>query len=91
MGAIVQFCGHNGCFIADIYEIEGANVVRASGPVTAANLDRRAVPTHHVSDFPKPGFWRPELGVFVVPKRQVRELVGGAISEAPTRSSRKAR
>jgi hypothetical protein len=70
-GAIVKFCGHNGCFAADIFEAAGANVVRANGPVSPANLNRKATPTHHIIDFPKSGFWRPDLGVFVVPKAQV--------------------
>lgn len=83
---MVQFCGHNGCFVADIFEVEGANVVRANGPVTAGNLDRKGTPTHHISDFPKAGFWRPDLGVFVVPKAQVKELsVVAAATPKPKR------
>lgn len=85
MGAIVQFCGHDVSFIADIYEIEGVNVVRASGPVdtnhaktkpTAKNAAMRPAGkcTHSVVDFPNNGFWRPDLGVFVVPAAQVKEL-----------------
>ena len=76
MGAIVQYCGHNGSFVADIFEVAGANVVRANKPVTPANLLRRAVPgevTHHLVDLPSAGFWRPDIGVFVVPKAQVTE------------------
>jgi hypothetical protein len=75
IGAHIQYCGHEGLFVADIFEIEGVNVVRASQPVTAGNLMRPATgATHHLVDFPSPGFWRPELGVFVVPKSQVMEV-----------------
>lgn len=75
MGARVHYCGHNGYFIADLFEIEGATVVRANVPVTGDNLLRPAEGvTHHVSDHPDPGFWRPDLGVFVVPKAQVKEV-----------------
>ncbi len=75
MGAKVQFCGHDGWFIADIFEVAGANVVRATREVNGGNLNRPAKgATHHLEDFPKPGFWRPDLGVFVVPKSQVKEL-----------------
>lgn len=73
-GAIVAYCGHSGSFIADIWVVGNANVVRANGPVTAANINRKAKPTHHLSDFPLPGFWRPDLGVFVVPEKQVTKL-----------------
>jgi hypothetical protein len=63
--------------MADIYAVGSANVVRAAGPVTMENLERRdveAVATHHLTDFPTAGFWRLDLGVFVVPKAQVKEL-----------------
>jgi hypothetical protein len=41
-----------------------------------ANVDRKnhAQATHHVVDFPSSGFWRPDLGVFVVPEDQVKEI-----------------
>jgi len=75
MGAVVQYCGHDGTFVADIYEVAEANVVRANGPVTSSNLNRPAKnATHHLIDMPSGGFWRPDLGVFVVPKKQVEEL-----------------
>lgn len=73
-GAQVAYCGHAGSFIADIWVVGNANVVRANGPVTTANIDRKSKPTHHISDFPLPGFWRPDLGVFVVPEKQVTKL-----------------
>ena len=75
MGAIVQYSGQNGVFVADIFEVAGANVVRANGPVTGFNLTRPAKhATHHLTDMPVGGFWRPDVGVFVVPKNQVKEL-----------------
>lgn len=75
MGAVVQFCGHDARFVADIYVIEGACVVRANGPLNDKTLSRLATgATHRIDDFPKAGFWRPDLGVFVVPKRQVIDL-----------------
>jgi hypothetical protein len=74
MGAWVQYCGHNGCFIADIWEVGNANVVVASMPVLPETLDRQHKPTHHMQDFPKAGYWKPLRGIFVVPKKQVEEL-----------------
>lgn len=78
VGALVRYCGHPGTFVADIIEVAGANVVRPEGPVTMQNLDRDPEAyeqaTHHMVDWPVGGFWRPELGVFVVPKGQVKEL-----------------
>jgi hypothetical protein len=76
IGARVLYCNHSGYFIADIFEVEGVNVVRANGKVTPGNLIRTSPDscTHHMTDFPKTGFWRPDLGVFVVPKSQVKAL-----------------
>jgi hypothetical protein len=75
MGATVLYCGHNGTFIADIFKVGNVNVVRANGKVTPDNISRPANgATHHLSDFPNGGFWRPDLGVFVVPENQVTEL-----------------
>lgn len=74
VGALVRYCGHNGSFIADIYEVGNVNVVRANGRVGPDMLDRESEPTHHLRDMPTAGFWKPEIGVFVVPKAQVREL-----------------
>lgn len=77
MGAVVMYCGHEAYFVADIFEIAGANVVRANGKIDIGKCikERRNLehgfPTHHVSDFPQPGFWRPDLGIFVVPSEQV--------------------
>jgi hypothetical protein len=77
MGAVVQYCGHNGCFVADLFDVENVVVVRANGPVTGENLIRDGSlgePTHHLVDFPAAGFWRPQLGVFVIPKKQIKTL-----------------
>jgi hypothetical protein len=79
IGANVLYCGHNGTFLADIIHIEGATVVRPNGPLRLDKLDRNpgAVQraTHHLRDFPIAGFWRPDLGVFVVPSAQVTEVL----------------
>lgn len=78
MGAVVQFCGHDGTFIADIFNINGVNVVVANGEVTTENLTRPAKgATHHLNDFPQEGCWKPHRGFFVVPERQVKELKQG--------------
>jgi hypothetical protein len=74
MGARVQYCGHDGFFLADIYSVAGANIVRANGSVSPGNLTRPAdEATHILLDFPLAGFWRPDLGVFAVPQNQVTE------------------
>lgn len=75
-----MYCGHNGCFVADIGVVGNVNVIRASGKVSPANLQRGPAvgrATHQMVDFPSAGFWRPDLGVFVVPKAQVKELKDG--------------
>ena len=75
MGTIVQYCGHDGFFVADIFKVGNVNVVKANGPVTPDSIRRPAQnATHHLVDFPSAGFWRPDIGVFVVPKAQVKEL-----------------
>lgn len=84
MGARVMYCDHDGYFVADIFlayspQFAGANIVRANGKVNPKNLIRPArqksePPTHTIVDFPVAGFWRPDLGVFVVPKEQVKEI-----------------
>lgn len=78
MGAFVRYCGHNGVFVADIFLVGNANVVKANGPVTGDNLLRDphivGAATHHITDFPHPGVWCPERGFFVVKKTQVREV-----------------
>lgn len=74
-GARVRYCNHAGWFVADIWSVGNTNVVRANGPVTADNINRDELDriTHHLADFPIAGFWRPDIGVFVVPQSQVKE------------------
>jgi hypothetical protein len=78
MGALVQYCNHRGVFIADVWRVGNVNIVRASRAVTMENLDREhaslARATHRLIDFPQAGFWRPDLGIFVVPEKQVKEI-----------------
>jgi len=59
IGAYVQYCGHAGYFLADIFVVAGAAVVRASKPVSSDNIVRKDVAevvTHHMVDFPTPRF-----------------------------------
>lgn len=74
IGAWIRYCGHNGCFIADIYEIGNVNVVNAGAPVLPEHLERELPATHHMVDFPVAGFWKPLKGIFVIPQEQVKEL-----------------
>jgi hypothetical protein len=76
IGAKVLYCGHNGWFIADIFKIGNVNVVRANGEVTPGNINRQNLDeaTHQIEDFPVGGFWRPDIGVFVVPEDQVQAV-----------------
>lgn len=76
-GVSVRYCGHKASFVADITVVGEAVVVRHDGPVTMENVDRsvksfNAAP-FHLMDFPSAGFWRPDLGVFVVPKSQFKK------------------
>lgn len=77
IGARVIYCGHDGYFVADICPIAGAVVVRANGKVTPGNIirdERFGAATHRLEDSPGPVFWRPDLGVFVVPNGQLKTL-----------------
>jgi hypothetical protein len=74
MGAKVIYCGHDGCFVADIFLVAGANIVRANGEVKINELLPIERATHQLTDFPSGGFWRRDLGVFVVPRKQVTEV-----------------
>jgi hypothetical protein len=74
IGAKVGFCGHQGYFLADIMQVANAWVVRANGPVSPDNIIRQDVDeeaTHWVMDT-YGGFWRPDLGVFVVPNNGLK-------------------
>lgn len=77
IGALVQYCGHSGCFMADIIRVGDATVVNAGRPISPDSLIRDGSlgqPTHQVVDFPIAGFWQPRKGVFVVPSAQVTRL-----------------
>lgn len=77
MGANVMYCGHNGYFIADIFTVGNVNVIVASREVDPGNIFRNeefGPGTHHLSDFPSAGVWKPHKGIFVVPQEQVKEL-----------------
>jgi len=78
MGAQVLYGGHDGYFMADIFVVGRAAVVKAgSERISGDTLFRNqefGPPTHHLSDFPKPGMWCPERGIFVVPAGQVKPL-----------------
>ena len=75
VGAMVIYCGHDAMFIADIIEVGNACVV-----VAAAKIDNCLIrpatdeATHHLVDFPKVGYWNPQIGIFVVPSDQVKLL-----------------
>jgi hypothetical protein len=80
VGVLVKYCGHDGWFVADVYEVAGAVVVRAGDKVSPFNLMRGVDPAfkkdarYHLRDFPTAGFWRPDLGTFVVPADQLEKL-----------------
>jgi len=77
LGAVVQYCGHNGSFVADIYIVEGVTAtVVANGPVTPENLLRNdsCVATHHLTSSPDTGCWKPNRGFFSVPVTQLSDL-----------------
>ena len=78
-GATVHILPYDLVFQADLFEIAGAMVVRANGPlVRGHNCWESSVdifkPTHELLDDHGTGFWRDDLGVFVVRKDLVREL-----------------
>lgn len=75
-GVPVRYCGHAGYFQADLTMVGSAVVVRASGPVTPANIIRTDLEQAKlwITDFPEAGFWRPDLGVFVVPIDQLKAI-----------------
>lgn len=79
-GKRVRYCGHNAWFVADVFEVEGACVVRAPEPInlqTISRADEEALSIicdYHMIDGPGRCFWRPELGVFVVPSKQLRPV-----------------
>lgn len=73
---------HDLVFMADLYDVAGAMVVRANGPVVRGK-NALAPPlaatimgsvTHELLDDHGAGFWREDLGVFVVNKIYLREV-----------------
>lgn len=72
IGAIVQYCGHDATFVADIIEVGDACVVVANGDVNKHLRRPSDGATHHLIDFPKAGYWNPQKGIFVVPADQVK-------------------
>ena len=75
-GAVVHMIPHDLVFAADLFEVAGAMVVRANNALVrdkncfdyseGVNIFGR--PTHELLDDHGTGFWREDLGVFVVPK-----------------------
>lgn len=80
-GALVHMIPHDLVFSADLFEIAGAMVVRANGPLhvgvncwkSSAPFCDRHQPTHELHDDHGTGFWRDDLGVFVVPSHLLTE------------------
>ncbi len=72
IGITVAYCGHDAEIPhCDIVAVGNTLVVRANRAVTNENLSRPIKEaTHHMSDH-LGGFWRPDLGVFVVPAEAV--------------------
>lgn len=74
-GATVHMLCHDIVFQADLFKVAGAIVVRPNGPlVRDKNCFARdhgtqifGMPTHELHDDHGTGFWREDLGVFVVP------------------------
>lgn len=73
-GAIVHMIPHDLVFQADLYEVAGAIVIRANGPIIrdgnawpSRKFCEHHQPTHELLDDHGTGFWREDLGVFVVP------------------------
>lgn len=73
-GAIVHMLPHDIVFHADLFEVAGAVVIRANGPIErgvnawpgSSPFCLNHKPTHELLDDHGAGFWRDDLGVFVV-------------------------
>lgn len=90
IGARVAYCGHNGWFVADIHLINGVNVVKANGPVNGGNLERdMSDVTHELVDWPRAGYWNPNIGIFVVPANQVTLVAKRPIKPATSKPKAK--
>ena len=81
-GATVHMIPHDLVFQADLYEIAGAIVIRANGHIVrggnawprSAPFCEHHQPTHEMHDDHGRGFWREDIGVFVMPADLVRAL-----------------
>jgi hypothetical protein len=80
-GATVHLVPHGVVFQADLFAVAGAIVVRANGPLILEKntwaLGERGFPppTHQLHDDRGSGFWRDDLGVFVVPADRLTEVI----------------
>lgn len=87
-GAYVHMLAHDVVFAADLFEVAGAIVVRANGPlIRGRNCWARSdaicdalLPTHELIDSPMTGFWREDLGIFVVLASQLLPIYRGTRS-----------
>ncbi len=73
-GAMVQYCGHDAMFIADVFEIGDAVAICAPTEIEKCLIRPAKDPTHHVVDFPHAGMWKPKRGMLVVERAQVKVL-----------------
>lgn len=81
-GATVHMVPHDIVFQADLYEVGGAMVVRANGPIVhgvnawprSAKFCEHHQPTHELLDDHGTGFWREDMGVFVVTPDLLRSV-----------------
>lgn len=71
----IQYCGHRGYFMADVFRMGDTICVRAKKPVTPDSLIRKDFNPEschfHIQDSPYPGGWWPHLGLFLIPKYQL--------------------
>lgn len=80
-GARVHCVPYGYVFAADIFKVGSAFVVRANGPIVQGEnawpVERFCAshrPTHELLDDLGKGFWREDLGIFVIPEDKLREL-----------------
>lgn len=75
IGRTVRYCGHDASFVADITAVGTAYVVRHAGPLTMQNVTRPAGRCDvHMVESASGQFWRPDLGVFVIPQDRLRKI-----------------
>ena len=86
-GVLIKLAGHELFFMADLYVVGTAVVVRANGPLSQHNAfykeqlpeALRNKPYLLMQDRPVSGFWREELGVFCVPADQLTPVIGARL------------